>query len=100
MNLDVAVESFDVDVRIELERRFSRHLVSGDAKPLLTSCNSSGRTHDSFRAFDVLFLEQELPVQVAEVDRVQVEHLDLAFLSSAKASHDCIVPSELATVMQ
>lgn len=37
----------------------------------------------------MLLLEQELPVQIAQVDRVKVEQFDRAGGSTAKTSHDC-----------
>lgn len=49
----------------------------------------SDATHDSLGSLDVLLLEQELPVEVAEVDRVEVEDFDHAGGPSAKARHDC-----------
>jgi len=46
-------------------------------------------THDGLWSLDVLLLEEELAVEVREVDRVEVEDLDLAALAAAVARHDC-----------
>ena len=56
--LYVCVVCFQLDIGIELARRFFGH--------------------DGLGLLDVLHAEQELPVEVAQVDRIQVHQVDLA----------------------
>lgn len=63
---DAVVVRLDGDVRIEAERTLARHLGLGLA--------------------DVLLVEQELPVQVADVDRVQID-LEGGYYSFDKLRH-------------
>lgn len=59
--LDVAVDGLDLDMRIELARRLTRDLeVSRDG----------GATCDGLRSLNMLLLEEELTIEVAEVDRI------------------------------
>jgi hypothetical protein len=75
--LDVVVIGLDLDVGVELARRLFRNLllVSAHAQfPLLYS----SRTHQRLGLLDVLIAEQKLPVEIAEIDGVQVDDVDLA----------------------
>lgn len=63
--------------------------------------------YDSLWSFDMLLLEQELTVEVAQIDRIQVEHLDHSFRSSSESRHDysrrvctSLVRGERSTVAQ
>ena len=71
---DVGVVGDDLDRGVELVGRFFGDLVvSAIARDDLTD-----RTHQSFRLLDVFLSEQELAVKIAEIDCVEVDHMDFA----------------------
>jgi hypothetical protein len=75
--LDVVVICFDLDFRVEFACRFFCNLSHVSACPA-TSPACPVTAYQRLGLLDMLGAEQELPVQVAEVDRVQVDDVDLA----------------------
>ena len=71
---------FDLDIRVELSSRGFRDLIRGSmsAVMLQTSLRYLTDTHQSFRLLDMLLSEEELAVQIAQIDGVEIDDVDLA----------------------
>ena len=87
--LDVGMVRLDSHVRIEPARRYLRDLHQQLATPHTRLIRVS-IAYQCFRLLDVLIPEEELPIEIAQVDRVQVDDVNLA-----EASEDEIL-EELA----
>ena len=74
--LDVCMVSLELHVRVELVRRILSHL-----RPQLSvyvSFSCARLTNQSLRFLDMFVPEEELPVEVAQIDGVQVNNMDFA----------------------
>jgi hypothetical protein len=75
--LDVVVIGFDRNVGVEGVRRLFGNLLECQ-RILSHSRNVCRRPYQCLRLLDVLVPKQELAVEVAEVDGVEVDNVDLA----------------------
>jgi hypothetical protein len=74
---DIGVIGFDVYIGVKSARRLLRNLV----QPLATTQSHPFCTFTTYQRLgllDVFVAEEELPVQVAQIDRVEVDDVDLA----------------------
>lgn len=78
--LDIRMMRLQLDVGVEFARCFLRNLRdSPPSAPFLPSGGGGGAPpYHGFRLLDVLHAEQELAVEIAQVDGVQVDDVDLA----------------------
>jgi hypothetical protein len=74
--LDVVVVGLDLDVGVEPARRLFRNLSLVSACPITASLQLAP-AHQCLGLLDVLIAEQELPVEVAQVDGVQIDNVNL-----------------------
>ena len=74
--------SFEPDVRVELGSGFFRNLSSGIVNVAQSLCECD--TNQSLRLFDVFMTEEELAIEVAEIDGVKIDDVDLTEASEDK----------------
>jgi hypothetical protein len=75
--LYIVMIRLNLDIRIEHERRVFRNL-SLSASPGLIPLSISSMTHQSLGLLDMLVAKQELPIEVAQINCVQIDDVDLA----------------------
>lgn len=74
--LDVCMVSLELHIWVELVRRFLSHLCPQLSVYVFLSY--SHLTNQSLRFLDMLVPEEELPVEVAQIDGVEVNNMDFA----------------------
>ena len=74
--LDICMVSLQLHFGIELVRRVLCYLYPTCQRPY--SISHACKTNQSLRFLDVLMSEQELSIEVAEVDRIEVYYVDFA----------------------
>lgn len=68
----------DLDIRIESARRLFRNLSPSQRMPYNLTSQHRIITHQSLALLDMLAAEQKLAVEITQVNRIQIDDMNLA----------------------